>query len=89
MSFLTNNAIKYTLKHLFKVAGIPNINQDLIEISLDNRNVKIHIESKLIIFNISTKEEINGLLEGTLKISSISWVGTILQLCFISLIFGM
>lgn len=71
MSFLTNNAIKYTLKHLFKVAGVPNINQDLIEISLDNRNVKIHIESKLIIFNISTKEEINGLLEGTLKMNTI------------------
>jgi hypothetical protein len=69
MSFLTENAISYTIKHLFKVAW-PNLKENLkINVGADRLSARVSIFDKDIVFNISNQTSLNALLKGELELS--------------------
>ena len=69
MDFLTKNAICYTIRHLFKVAGINLSVDNLIDILPNHLSAKVKFGTKNITFNISSLEVTQQLLAGTLQIN--------------------
>jgi hypothetical protein len=72
MHLLTPNAIKYTIRHLFRVAYPDFIKPMLVDIKSDRLSAIVTINSKEIIFKISEDNDINKLLSGKLVFKNIS-----------------
>ncbi len=71
MNLLTQNAILYTINHLFKVAGIDLADENLIDISPNYLSAKVKFGKKKIVFNISSLEIVQQLLAGTLQMNEV------------------
>jgi hypothetical protein len=71
MNILTPNAIKYTLGHLFRVAGVSLTDENII-ISEDGLLASVDLNSKIVNLNISTPLIIQELLAGTLNMNTVS-----------------
>jgi len=66
---LTENAIKYTIRHLFKVAWNDVLPEVQIDVTENRRSAVATIKGKKIIFAISEHAFINQLLQRSIKVS--------------------
>lgn len=68
---ISQNAIKYTLAHIFKVAGICQFEVSNFDFSNYPNTVQVNHFGNIFCFRISNSLQIKELLSGTLKMSSI------------------
>jgi hypothetical protein len=68
---ISHNAIRYTLSHIFQVAGIRQFEESNLDFSNYPDTVKYNHFENIFCFRISNSEQINELLAGTLEMSSI------------------
>ena len=68
---ISQNAIRFTLSHIFQVAGISQFEESNLDFSNYPNTVQYNHFENIFCFKISNSDQINELLSGTLKMSSI------------------